>query len=252
MGAGKVAPAALMVSAGIATAAASPTPIAQSVILFMSRSPLSDFRLESLLQGRSGARQSIAEVEEQHAEAGIFRLSAGDEPRIADQVGVLAHEVEGPPLGILPDGLVEAERDFLNGAVLPVSGPDVAVADQHRLGDGGVDDHVLLDVSAAVVGVEQRVLVRVLEAGNRRSGVNERHAAICAGHQVGRQAEDVTAAAIAPIVVRDNPEAGYDLKIEVQETSPARRVVVVGAVRIPHAELAHNAADFAVEFAGRI
>ena len=39
-------------------------------------------------------------------------------PGIAREVRILAHEVDGAILGILPDGLVEAKSGLLDGAIL--------------------------------------------------------------------------------------------------------------------------------------
>ena len=43
-------------------------------------------------------------------------------------MGILAHEVEGAELGVLPQGLVKAERAFLDGAVVAGGRSAVSIA----------------------------------------------------------------------------------------------------------------------------
>src|SRR5690349_18403749 len=73
-----------------------------------------------LLCRRRCARQRVTQVEHQHVEMRVVGLSHGNEPGIAGQPGVLAHEVDGAILRIFPKGLVEAERDLLNRTVVAV------------------------------------------------------------------------------------------------------------------------------------
>src|ERR1039457_2976852 len=74
-----------------------------------------------------------------------------------------AHEVQCSIVRVLPKRLVEADGAFLDGPVLAVGRFRIAVTGESVL-VGRVDGHVLPDVVATVVGVEQGVVHRVLEA----------------------------------------------------------------------------------------
>src|ERR1035438_1026417 len=178
--------------------------------------------IRELLDGRSAAGKRVAEVEVDGAVVGA--LAAGDVggpvPRRAHQVFVLAHEVERAIPGVLPQGLVEAKTDFLDGAVLAIGGATVAVT--HQAGAIGIHYHVLAHVNTAIVGVQQGVLVdNGFKAVHRPARVNRADAAIGAHRQVGSLTEEVAAAAIAPVVVGDQAEVLHDLEIGVNRSAAA-------------------------------
>src|SRR5262249_5539248 len=141
-------------------------------------------------------------------------------PWIALLIGILPHEVDRAPLGVLPDCLVEAARDFIEIAVL---GTCCAAGANRRdtVTDHGrpvcIEGCVARHVDATVVGIEQRVFVSELEAGDGRSGVNRRDAAVGADDQIRYNAEEIPAAAVAPEVIRDEAEALEYFKIQVRK-----------------------------------
>lgn len=79
----------------------------------------------------------------------------GDEPGIALHPFILTDQAESAVALILPYGLVETVRHFVDDAVHAVGGTGVAIADQ-RLARGVVR-RVAADVYAAVAGVQQRI-----------------------------------------------------------------------------------------------
>src|SRR5208337_5138315 len=127
MGAGKVAPAALMVSAEAAIVAAAVKNAMQRICLFMNPpsfslagtafgpSPVAIDALEA----RHAARQRITDVEVDGAVVGSFGAGA-DVPRVTRQVLILTDHIDRAVARIGPNGLIETEGDFLNGLVLAV------------------------------------------------------------------------------------------------------------------------------------
>src|SRR5271165_139654 len=126
MGPGKVAPAALMVSAEAAVVAATAMSAIQSICLFMNRVPpfagtaVAAPYCYDALEARHATRQRVSDVEVDGAVVGLVRRTCSVVPGIARQVFILADQIDGAVARAAPNGLVEAERDFLNGLVLAV------------------------------------------------------------------------------------------------------------------------------------
>src|SRR5271154_501511 len=107
-------------------------------------------RLLSERWGRSG--QGIAQVDETHGHMGVSGCSRCRKPRIPLEIGVLEHEVDGPPFGVAHERCVATESDFLDGPVLAVA-RNGAISDLG--GTVGVERHILRDVNATVITVKQ-------------------------------------------------------------------------------------------------
>src|SRR5579863_754256 len=58
-----------------------------------------------LLLSRCATGQRVAQVEEHHVQVRVGGLSSDNKPRIAREVGILAHEVQGAILRVFPYGL---------------------------------------------------------------------------------------------------------------------------------------------------
>src|SRR4029077_17124998 len=82
------------------------------------------------LQVRCTTRQGIAQVKEHHIQESISGGAGGHRPWITGEIRVLSYQVQRAVAGILPHGLVKAQRAFLNGSVLRCRTSDKSIA--HR------------------------------------------------------------------------------------------------------------------------
>jgi len=121
---------------------------------------------ELLRRGRR-AGQRVSQVQHDHVHVRVSWGAGSDEPRGAGEVGVLGHESQGSVLRILPEGICESDRTFLDGSVLAVGTAVEAIADEAAV--IWSRDGIALDVDSAVVGVQQEVLVREFETVNCRA-----------------------------------------------------------------------------------
>ncbi len=58
---------------------------------------------------RSRSRQGVAQVEEAHVDMGVRGRADGRKPRIPLEIGVLEHQVESAPFGVLRKSGIGAE-----------------------------------------------------------------------------------------------------------------------------------------------
>src|SRR5450755_1771585 len=108
-------------------------------------------------------RQRIPQVNKHDVIVRVSWRSRGRIPWIAEQVGVLHHEIQGAIVRILPECLVETKGTLLDGPVLTIGRLWIAIADESKL-VGRVQAHVFSDIIPTVVGVEHGVVQRILEA----------------------------------------------------------------------------------------
>src|SRR6266404_361427 len=85
-----------------------------------------------LLDRWRSARQRIANHHIHRIVVRSLGPAGGHIPRHAIHILILSHQVESAVLGVLPEGLVEAEGHFVDGAVLAVGRSRVAIADASR------------------------------------------------------------------------------------------------------------------------
>src|SRR5579863_7425786 len=178
-----------------------------------------------LAQGRGRSRERIAQVQERHAQVRVpgrwCRTTGNVVPGIAVYVGILADERQCAKLSVPPQVLYEADRGFLDAAILPGRRTVEAVADQ--AGAVRVELYVPSDVDQAVIREQRGVTMREFEAIHRRAGVNKRDTPICACLQVRRLAEYVPASTVTIEVMSQQAESFEDFHVQVDEPSTPGR-----------------------------
>src|ERR1019366_2946554 len=105
-----------------------------------------------------------------------------------------------------------------------------------------------------VIGVEQRVGPDAgFKAVDGAAGMNQAERTVGSNNQVGRLAEQVAAAAIAPIVGRDQTEVLNHLSVDAHDgTGASLREVLAEHGWIHDLEVTLDAADFEVEARARV
>src|ERR1019366_10329863 len=190
------------------------------------------------------AGQRIAQVEEDHAQVRVLGLSGSDEPWVARNVGILAHEVQSAVLRVFPNGLRESAGYFLNVTILTRRRSRKPVPDGRRAVH--FESFILEDIDSTVVSVEQCLVMRELKSRNSRAVTDRRNTAVVADDHVRYLAEDVSAAATAPEIVRDDAETFVNLHVKVEEGTRSGLGELHSVSRIKVVELPLQAAGLNV------
>src|SRR5205823_5250403 len=118
-----------------------------------------------------------------------------------------------PVMLVLPEGLNNADRSFLDSTILAIRRAMETVSDELTV---CIDGDVASDVHSTVVPVEQSVLRDLsFKAIHCRVRMNGRDAAICPDHYIRRLSEDVSPIARAEERIRNQTEALRDLEIPI-------------------------------------
>src|ERR1700693_4962152 len=142
-----------------------------------------------LLHRRRRSGQRVPKIQKEHVQVRGAWLARRHVPRMANQMGVLHHELHSSIVGITPERVREAEGSLLNRTIVIRWRTVIAKAD--LLAIRRINGHSLLEVSAAVVRIEHYLWRGlVFTPVNRRGRADQQRTAVASDDQLGALAKD--------------------------------------------------------------
>ena len=169
----------------------------------------------------------VAKAGVHHIGVRVLRVPrrGGNRPRAPDQVRILGDDLQPSVVFVRPQSRDDADRAFLNGSVRRVRrswetkahASETRDAVARRSWRRGQESKIALEVRAAVVAVEHVVRRRlVFKTADAGTGVNSGKGSVGFDDDVGAQAEDVTAAAVAVKGIGDEVQIVNNFVVHVQ------------------------------------